>query len=349
VATSMAGKGVMPENHPLAVGWGYGPQGTRTAEQVFKGVDVLLALGVRYSEVSTGFYSQPQHPHLIQVDVNADNLGRVMRTDVCVHADAGLFMDHVLAQAPVVCRPADARLVDQIRRCKAEELHANQQLYAHSGADPMAFLLTLRRCAAADALFFVDVSCTQYWATEVLTCYQPRTWFNPTNNQAMGWSIPAALGGQRAHPGRQTITVTGDGCFLMSAVEISTAAREHLPVKFFILDDQAYHYMQLLQLPAYRRTTATVLAHLDYGALAQAFGVGYQEIRTTGDLEAGIRGALCQDGPVLVRVAIDYRERPIRWIQAVRAKYSKELTTEQKVRFLARIGSRSLHPSRPND
>ena len=59
VATSVSGKGVIPECHPLAVGWGYGPQGTRTAEQVFSDVDLVLAIGVRYSEVSTGFYSDP--------------------------------------------------------------------------------------------------------------------------------------------------------------------------------------------------------------------------------------------------------------------------------------------------
>jgi acetolactate synthase I/II/III large subunit len=149
--------------------------------------------------------------------------------------------------------------------------------------------------------------------------------------------------------GRQVLTVTGDGCFLMSAMEITTAARECLPVKFFVLDDQAYHYMQLLQLPAYLRTTATALAHLDYRALAQGWGVGYQEILATGDLEAGIRAALCQEGPVLTRVAVDYRRRPIRWIDAARARFTSELTTEQKVRFAARIGSRTLHLTRDND
>ena len=51
---------------------------SKTAEQVFKGVDVVLAIGVRYSEVSTGFYAQPQRPHLIHVDINAENLGRIM-------------------------------------------------------------------------------------------------------------------------------------------------------------------------------------------------------------------------------------------------------------------------------
>jgi acetolactate synthase-1/2/3 large subunit len=349
VATSISGKGVIPENHPLAVGWGYGPQGTRTAEQTFRQVDVVLAIGVRYSEVSTGFYSQPQRPHLIHVDINPNNLGRVMRTEVCVNADAGLFLARVMEQAPCLRRPPDPALVERIRQLKTSEYQTNLHLYAECGTDPMAFVLALRRCTCPEALVFVDVTVSQYWATEAFTCYYPRTFFNPTNNQAMGWSIPAALGAQRVHPGRQTVTITGDGCFLMSAMEISTAAREGLPVKFFVLDDQAYHYMQRLQRPAYLRTTATILARLDYAALAHGFGVAYQEIACTGDLDAQIRGVLQHPGPVLVRVVTDYRRRPIRWIDAARHRYINELSTTQKIRFLARIGSRALDFTPHND
>ncbi len=226
VATSMMGKGAFPENHPLSVGWGYGPQGTRAAEQAFRHVDVVLALGVKYSEVSTGFYSQPQTRHLIQVDINPHNLGRVMRTDVCVNADAGLFLQHLEGQASCLRRPGDRHLVEAIARHKADDLRQYQAVFATPcGVDPMAFILALRRHTAPDALTFVDVTCSQYWATEAYTTVQPRTFFNPTNNQAMGWSIPAALGAQMAFPSRQTVTITGDGCFLMSAMEISTAAR----------------------------------------------------------------------------------------------------------------------------
>jgi acetolactate synthase-1/2/3 large subunit len=163
----------------------------------------------------------------------------------------------------------------------------------------------------------------------------------------MGWSIGAALGAQKVFPGRQTVTITGDGCFLMSGMEISTAARECLPVKFFVLDDQAYQFMQQLQRPAYLRTTATILARLDYRALAQGLGVAYQEINGNGDLEPLIRGALMHNGPVLTRVVTDYRYRPIRWVSATRQRYIEELSTEQRIRFLARIGSRALdlHPA----
>ena len=103
----------------------------------------------------------------------------------------------------------------------------------------------------------------------------------------MGWAIPAAIGAQRVRPDRQVVCVTGDGCFLMSAIEMSTAARAGLPVKFFVLDDGAYHYMQMLQEPVYRRTTATEIARIDYAAFAQAVGLGFNQITDNADALAG--------------------------------------------------------------
>jgi acetolactate synthase-1/2/3 large subunit len=309
---------------------------------VFKEVDCVLAVGVRFSEVATGFYSNPQPRHLIQVDANPDNLGRVLRPDVCVAADSGLFFDYLLANADCLRRPPDGALRACIHTLKCADARDHARIYAECGADPMALVLALRHNLPEDGLLFVDVMLSEHLAAEAYTACQPRTYFNPTDNQAMGWSIPAALGAQRACPGRAVATLTGDGCFLMTAMEISTAAREGLPVKFFVLDDQAYHYMQELQRPAYHRTTATILARLDYAALARGFGVAYHEILATDHLDAGVRVALCHPGPVLVRVATDYRKRPIRWIAAVRKRFTKELTFDQKVRFLARVGSRAL-------
>ncbi len=349
VATSVSGKGAFPECHPLAAGWGYGPQATRTAEQVFGDVDLVLAVGVRYSEVSTGFYSDPQSPCLIHVDANAENLGRVMKTSVCVHADAGVFLGGLIERADCLRRPRDYKLPARLAALRREDFKKYQESYAKCGVDPMLAVLALRHCTRPDALFFVDVTLAEHYAAEALTAVQPRTYFNPTNNQAMGWSIPAAIGAKRVFPGRQVVTLTGDGCFLMTAMEISTAAREGLPVKFFVLDDQAYHYMQKLQQSAYARTTATVLAHLDYAALAKGFGVGYNEITSEDGLEAAVRGSLCQDGPVLTRIAADYGKRPVRWIDAVRKRYTKELTAEQKARFVARVGVRSAHLRKEND
>ncbi len=349
VASSVSGKGVIDECHPLAVGWGYGPQGTVTAEQMFRNVDTVLAIGVRYSEVATGFYAIPKTRCLIHVDANPDNLGKSVHADVCVHADAGVFLETLLEHGDELRRSCDAGLEPRIRTLKSAEAVCHSKVYTTCATDPMAFLLALRRCLADDALVYVDVTLTEHLAAEGFAVRKPRTYFNPTDNQAMGWSIPAALGGQKAFPGRQVATITGDGCMLMSAIEMSTAARACLPVKFFVLDDQAYHYMQVLQQAAYRRTTATVLARLDYEALARAMGLAYFEVKSNDDLEPVINGALAHNGPVLTRVATDYGKRKVRWIEATKDRYRDELTTAQKARFAARIGSRSLQLRPWND
>ncbi len=342
VATSVAGKGAISDAHPLAVGYGYGPQGTRTAELAFKHVDLVLAIGVRFSEYATAFYSLPQHKYLIHVDACANNLGKVMQTTLCVHADAGVFLAKLLACAGEVCRPANPGLEANIQKWRAADTAEYAKVYAKCGVDPVAFLLALRRATCADALVFVDVTVVEHWADEAFTVVQPRTYFNPTDNQSMGWSIPAALGAQRVMPGRQVVTITGDGCMMMSAMELSTAARECLPVKFFVLDDQAYHYMQILQKQAYKRTTATVLARLDYPSLAKGLGLTHVAIDSGDDLEAKLRGVLALPGPVLITVRVDSGKRPCRWINAVRGRFTKELSTQQKVRFLGRLGVRSL-------
>jgi acetolactate synthase-1/2/3 large subunit len=107
--------------------------------------------------------------------------------------------------------------------------------------------------------------------------------------------------------------------------------------------------MQRLQKAAYLRTTATILARMDYSAYAQAMGVGYLEIDSTSKLESGIKAAMDYQGPVLVRVIVDYRDRKIRWIDAVARRYLREMTPAQTTRFLARLGSRAADFQPAND
>ena len=83
---------------------------------------------------------------------------------------------------------------------KCAEQEAHQKVYAECGADPMALVLALRRNLCEDAQLFVDVTVSEHLAAEAFTVCRPRTYFNPTDNQSMGWSIPAALGAQRASP-----------------------------------------------------------------------------------------------------------------------------------------------------
>lgn len=349
VATSVSGKGSISDGHPLAVGWGYGKQGTHAAEKAFRDVDLVLAVGVRYSEVSTANYAIPRHDHLIHVDANPNVVGHNVPASVGVCADARLFLDRLLADATAIRRPPCPPLWERIRHDRALDRCEHATVRITGGVDPMHFLVHLRHALGPEELIFVDVTASTHWASEAIDVCGPRRYFTPANNQSMGWAIPAAIGAQRVRLDRQVVAVTGDGCFLMSALEASTAARACLPVKFFVLEDGAYHYMQMLQEPTFRRTTATEIARLDFAALARGLGLGYHQITHNADVPAGIARALACPGPVLTRVVVSYEGREIRWLNALKASYIDHLSTGQKVRMASRIGVRSLNPRPEND
>ena len=172
----------------------------------------------------------------------------------------------------------------------------------------------------------MDVTASTHWASEAIEVQGPRRYFTPADNQSMGWAIPAAIGAQRVRPDRQVVCVTGDGCFLMSAIEMSTAARAGLPVKFFVFDDGAYHYMQMLQEPVYRRTTATEIARIDYAAFAQGVGLGYNQIAGNADVA---RRHPARPGDCPARSSptsiVSYEGREIRWLNALRSHYIDKL------------------------
>jgi acetolactate synthase-1/2/3 large subunit len=349
VATSVSGKGVIPDAHPLAVGWGYGKQGTRAAEAVFKDVDLVLAVGVRYSEVSTANYAIPRHDMLIHVDINPQNLGRNVPAHLCLCSDARVFLDRLLADAQAIRRPASPALWEKIHKLRQVDRCLARTVQVPQCVDPMYFLSQLRMALDPEELIFVDVTASTHWAAETIEVQGSRRFFTPADNQSMGWAIPASIGAQLVRPERQVVCVTGDGCFLMAAMEMSSAARACLPVKFFVFNDGAYHYMQMLQEPVYRRTTATEIARIDYEAFARACGLGYNQIASNEDVLPGIQRALCMAGPVLTHVCVSYDGREIRWLSALRSHYLGGLSTGQKIRVAARVGLRTATPRADSD
>jgi acetolactate synthase I/II/III large subunit len=349
VATSVSGKGCIPDSHPLAVGWGYGRQGTKAAEKAFKDVDLVLAVGVRYSEVSTAYYAIPRHDTLIHVDINPQSLGRNVPACLTLCSDARVFFDRLLADGAAIRRPDCIDVRKKIAKSRKDDRAEAVSIKIAPCVDPMFFISQFRCAVGPDELIFVDVTAATHWASEAIEVQGPRRYFTPADNQSMGWAIPAAIGAQRVRPDRLVVCVTGDGCFLMSAIEMSTAARACLPVKFFVLDDGGYHYMQMLQEPVYRRTTATQIARIDYAAFAQGVGIGYNQITDNADALAGIQRALAYPGPVLTHVVVSYQGREIRWLNALRRQYIRKMSNGDRVRLAARIGVRVLTPDDDND
>ena len=163
---------------------------------------MLLAIGVKYSEVSTGFYSQPQHRQSIHVDTNRDNLGRIMRTSCASTPTPASSCNHAARPGRLPAPAArSTACTTRSASCRAEECRANADDPSTAAASTRwPFFRDLRRLTAHDALAFVDVTVSQYWATEAFTDASAAHLLQPDQQPGMGWSIPAALGARRRIP-----------------------------------------------------------------------------------------------------------------------------------------------------
>lgn len=343
VATTISGRGVIPEDHPLSVGYGFGRSGTAAAWRAFRRVRTVLAVGCKYSEPATGSYGmEPPRDHL-HIDVNPDSIGANYPAAVGVACDSAVALRAILSELRSERRATDPGLVALIRNARAlEERRIGGEPLAHT-VRPANFLRRLRRHLRRDAILAVDCGMNQFWALSDFPVYEPRTFLAPADFQAMGFAIPAALGAKLAHPGRQVVALVGDGGFLISASECLNAARWKTPIVVVVFDDGAWGAIREAQRRVYRTTPYTALPRPDYRQLAAGFGLRYIGVDSDAEIETALSKALEADEACLLQVRVDYSEAAP-YVRGAGPQMFRQLPLRQKAgivwRYLARAATR---------
>src|SRR5207247_2639799 len=148
----------------------------------------------------------------------------------------------------------------------------------------------LRRGRPSDGIVVADITRLGYILMAELPVYQPRTFLHPAGYVAMGYGIPAALGARAAFPGRPIVAVVGDGCFMMSGMELATAVQEKLLVVVVLINDGSLTLIKAIQQRRYReRYIGVDLLNPDFGLFARAFGVRHRAVETGEDFESALR------------------------------------------------------------
>ena len=195
-------------------------------------------------------------------------------------------------------RSADNALVARIRELKAEAARETCNVpQPKCGVDPLALVGALRRGLPEDGLLFTDVTVSEHLAEHYRVC-QPRTYFNPVDNQAMGWSIPATIGAQRVHYGRTVATLTGgarcaDERAGLALLPVRTCPSSSLCST--MRDPSAI--ADASEAGVFADPQRRSWLSMDYKALAQALGVAYVEVTTHAELDGKIRAAVCHNRP----------------------------------------------------
>jgi acetolactate synthase I/II/III large subunit len=313
VSTTLQGLAAFPADHPLHAGFGFSPSAVPAARNAFEGCDALLAAGTRFGEIPTGSFAAVVPAALVHVDIDPQVFDANYPARVKLPGDAKAVLAAILAEL----RTRDARLrnttlLQQIARDKEAYREAWRAHDSAGRVNPVRFFDELRRQMPADAITVLDDGNHTYLTAELFPMGRGGQLLTPTDFNAMGYAVPAAIGAKLARPERDVFAIVGDGCFRMTCMEIVTATSRGLGIAYFVFNDGHLSQIAQAQEMPYNRKPCTVLGEVDIEAVARAVGAEYVDMPNEGAIAGAIERArrACATGrPVIVDVAIDYSRR----------------------------------------
>jgi acetolactate synthase I/II/III large subunit len=342
VATTISGKGVFDETHPLWLWCGFGTAAPPFARKIAASCDLTLAIGCRFSEVGTGSYGVKPPGKLLHVDVDPSVFSKNYPAEICLAADAADFVAAVLPK--LESRPLDASLRNEIRSGHAQVQGEWKSPEDSTGVYPPQLLSTVQRLVSADTVYATDSGNGTFLAMECLRLPHQRSFLAPVDYSCMGYAVPAAIGAALASPERQVVALTGDGAFLMTGLELITARQLKLPVLTLVLRDHELAQIAQFQQIALGRKSCSELPDYDLAGICRGIGAAYFSLARNREIEPVLTEALSRTqsgGPVVVEVAIDYSQKTYFTRGVVRTNFGR-LPWRDRIRMVWRALERKL-------
>jgi acetolactate synthase-1/2/3 large subunit len=288
-------------NYVGDVGIGINPK----LAQRIKEADVLLTIGARLGEMTTGGYTLLNVPNpsqrLIHVHPGADELGRVYQAELPINASMRPFAAALAALPPL----DSTRWRERTQTARAEYLAHIEPKGSPGALDLSACMQTLKAKLPEDAIITNGAGNFSGWIARYYQYTGFRTQLAPTNG-SMGYGVPAAVAAKISQPRRTVIAFAGDGDFLMNGQELATAAQYGAAIKVFVVNNGMYGTIRMHQEREYpARVSGTALKNPDFAALARAYGLHGEMVDKTADFAPALERCLKHDGPTLVELRID--------------------------------------------
>lgn len=300
VADSLMGKGAFPGTDDLYTGM-LGMHGTKASNRSVIECDLLIALGVRFSDRVTGKTSMfAKNAKIIQVDIDRAEINKNVIVDNYIIGD----LKDVLGQLNQLVKEKEHEgWVEYIKELKEKHPLKYPQKRL---AGPYA-IEELYRVTNGDAIVVTDVGQHQMWAAQFYKYKEPRTLLTSGGLGTMGYGLGAAIGAKCARPDKVVVNVAGDGCFRMNMNEIATAVRYNIPVIELVINNHVLGMVRQWQTLFYgQRYSNTILNDaVDFVKLAEAMGAMGIRVTSREEMGPALEKAIAANRPVVIECCIE--------------------------------------------
>jgi acetolactate synthase-1/2/3 large subunit len=304
IGLSMMGLTAIPHDYPLNLGM-CGMHGKYAATVAQSEADLLIAVGVRFSDRATGNVAEyTKKCTVVHIDIDEAELGKNVPSIIDVCGDAKPILNALLDRLPEKRNAAWLKTVFDYKQ--TDEPGKDTDAFT-----PRNIISCVGSHCDADTVITTDVGQHQMWVMQYYPFEKPRTLLTSGGLGTMGYGLGAAIGGCVASERKRGVLFTGDGSFGMNLNELATAVSQKTPVLIVLFDNGVLGMVRQWQDMFYaKRFSATTLARkTDYVALAKAFGADGRRISTMDELRETLEGELPADGPFLLDCKIDMDEK----------------------------------------
>ena len=297
--TTLDGKGIIREDHPLALGI-VGDAGNRGAREALNHAEVVLAVGNSFAQHATFNFAPQlfQGKTLVHVNIDPQEISKVYRADFPLVSDA---------------RPAIAALIDQLDGAGLAIEPARVVRDGHATAHlphivplihPGQMVQALSRMLPDDSIVLSDAGAHAAWLAYYLELTRGQYFRKPGSFGPMACHVNGALGVKCANPDRTVVAGCGDGCYLLAGFELLTAVQYDIPVIWIIFNDGEFKLIKLYQMTTFFESGLVEFTNPDYVAYARACGARGYRVETLAEFEAAFREAVASGKPTLIDAAI---------------------------------------------
>jgi len=299
-ATTLDGKGIISEDHPLALGV-LADSGHAAAGKAFIAADLVLAVGNSFAQHAT-FNFRPDlfaGKKLVHINISAQEINKVYPADHGVVADAKLAVAALNTEL--------SRLVDPVAPVRVvKDSHTTAPILnlEPNRVHPGQLAQSLSKLLPDNAIVLADAGAHLAWLGYYLQLSRGQHYRKPGSFGPMAWAVNGALGAKIAFPDRPLIVGCGDGCYLLSGFELLTAVKYDIPVIWIIFNDGEFKLIKLFQLSAFHESGLVDFSNPDYVAYAKACGAQGFRVESLAEFEAAFQAALASGKPTLIDAAI---------------------------------------------
>jgi acetolactate synthase-1/2/3 large subunit len=311
VMTGRMGQGVIDGRHRLSV--------TMPAGYRFWGeADVVLAVGTRLQPQLQNWGVDDQLK-IIRIDIDGEEIDRQRKPEIGIIGDATATLRALAGKLGKHNSKRNGR-AEAVAEIKAA---ATKRIRDTVGPQ-IAYLEAIRKALPENGILVDELTQMGYVARLAYPTYKPRTFLSTGYQGTLGWGYATSLGAKVAKPDTPVVSISGDGGFLFTAMEMATAAQNNIGVVAVVFSDGAYGNVRRIQQQAFNnRTIASDLHNPDFVKLAESFGVAAERVKSPEELGAAISRGIARGGPVLIDCPVGPLPDPWPLVQVPRIRPRK--------------------------